>query len=373
MRRIAIQSLLHDRGKAGAALAGVAFATTLLLVQTGVYLGFLETSAGLISRVGGDVWIMARGTPALEFGDPLSPSALRLAQSNPCVTRSRALVMTLVQFRNADGEARTLSLIGFDPRHSQGLPWTMTRGLPEDLLGPGRVTVDDLDTEQFRIVGDPMGATFEVASQTLRVAGITHGIRSFTLSPFTFADLGTARRLLGLGEDQAHYWVLDVTSGECARNVIALVNAHPDLEALTTTQFRERSEHRWVVGSGAGAALGFTALLGLIVGLVIVAQTLFTITREHLRELGTLKALGAVNSEIVGFVAWQAAYLALVGGVLGSALAFAVAAAVGKFLLVRITGPLLLLGALVVATMCAVASVSSIRKVLRLEPAEVFK
>jgi putative ABC transport system permease protein len=364
---------LHDRGKAGAALAGVAFATTLLLVQSGVYLGFLETSAGLISRVGGDVWIMARGTPALEFGDPLSPSALRLAQSNPCVTRARALVMTLVQFRNAEGEARTLSLIGFDPRHSHGLPWTMTRGLPEDLLQPSRVTIDDLDTEQFRIHGDPMGATFEVASQTLRVAGITHGIRSFTLSPFTFTDLGTARRLLGLGEDEAHYWVLDVPAGECTRSVIAQVNAHPDLEALTTADFRARSEHRWVIGSGAGAALGFTALLGLIVGLVIVAQTLFTITREHLRELGTLKALGALDREIIGFVAWQAAWLALVGGLLGAVVASAVAAAVGRFLLVRLTLELMLFGGVVIAAMCALASVSSIRKVLRLEPAEVFK
>jgi putative ABC transport system permease protein len=372
VRRVAFRSLVHDRGKAGAALAGVAFATTLLLVQSGVYLGFLETSAGLISRVGGDVWVMARGTPALEFGDPLSPAARRLAQSSPCVTRARALVTTLVQFRNADGEARTLSLIGFEPRHSPGLPWTMVRGLPEDLYGPNRVTIDDLDLGQFSIHGDPMGATFEVATQTLRVAGLTHGIRSFTLSPYTFTDLGTARRLLGLGEEQAHYWVLDAKPG-CADQVIAQVNAHPDLEALTTAQFRARSEHRWVVGSGAGAALGFTALLGLVVGLVIVAQTLFTITREHLRELGTLKALGALDGEIVGFVSWQAAYLALAGGAIGISIAFGVAAAVGKFLLVELTGPLLLMGALVIAAMCALASVSSIRKVIRLEPAEVFK
>jgi putative ABC transport system permease protein len=373
VRRIALKSLLHDRGKAGAALAGVAFATTLLLVQSGVYLGFLETSAGLISRVGGDVWVMARGTPALEFGDPLSPAARRLAQSSPCVQRARALVMTLVQFRNADGEARTLSLIGFDSRRSTNLPWSMVRGLPGDLAGPDRVTIDDLDTEQFRIHGDPMGATFEVSSQTLRVAGITHGIRSFTLSPFTFTDLGTARRLLGLGDDEAHYWVLDVPDSGCAERIIAQVNAHPELEALTTAQFRRRSEHRWVVGSGAGAALGFTALLGLVVGLVIVAQTLFTITREHLKELGTLKALGALDGEIIGFVAWQAAYLALVGGALGFVIAFVVAAAVGKFLLVLLTARLLAISALVIVLMCAVASMSSIRKVIQLEPAEVFK
>ena len=373
MRRIAIRSLLHDRGKAIAALAGVAFATTLLLVQSGVYLGFLETSAGLISRVGGDVWIMARGTPALEFGAPLSSGARLLAQATPCVHRARALVGSLVQFRNAEGEARTLSLIGFDPRRSPGLPWTMVRGLPEDLLGPGRVTIDDLDTEQFRISDDPMGATFEVSGQTLRIAGLTHGIRSFTLSPFTFTDLGTARRLLGLREDEAHYWVLDVPDAACAERVIAQVNAHPDLEALTTAQFRHRSEHRWVVGSGAGAALGFTALLGLIVGIVIVAQTLFTITREHLRELGTLKALGGLDREIIGFVAWQAAFLAVVGGLIGSGIAFAVSALVSKFLLVLLTGPLLLGSALTVILMCALASLSSIRKVLHLEPAEVFK
>jgi putative ABC transport system permease protein len=373
MRRIALRSLVHDRGKALAALAGVAFATTLLVVQSGVYLGFLETSAGLISRVGGDVWIMARGTPALEFGDALSPAARHLAEANPCVTRVRALVMTLVQFRNAAGEARTLSLIGFDPRRSPGLPWTMVRGLPVDLLGPNRVSIDELDTEQFRIDGDPLGASFEVAAQTLYVAGLTHGIRSFTLSPFTFTSVATARGLLGLGEDQAHYWILDVADAGCAQAVMASVNAHPDLEALTTAQFRARSEHRWVIGSGAGAALGFTALLGLVVGLVIVAQTLFTITREHLRELGTLKALGALDREIIGFVAWQAAYLALVGGALGVCIALAVAAAVARFLLVAISPALVAWGALVIVGMCALASIGSIRKVIALEPAEVFK
>ena len=92
-----------------------------------------------------------------------------------------------------------------------------------------------------------------------------------------------------------------------------------------------------------------------------------------MRELGTLKALGALDGEIIGFVAWQAAYLAVVGGALGVAIALGVAAAVGKFLLVLLTGPLLALGALVIVLMCALASVSSIRKVIRLAPAEVFK
>ncbi len=373
MRRIAFKSLVHDRAKAAAALAGVAFATTLLLVQSGVYLGFLETSAGLISRVGGDVWIMARGTPALEFGEPVSPSARRLAQASACVARARAVVMTLVQFRNADGEARTLSLIGVNPRETTALPWSMVRGLPDDLLGPNRVTIDDLDADEFRLHGDALAGSFEVGGETLHVAGVTHGIRSFTLSPFTFTDLGTARRVLGLGEDEAHFWVLDTADRACADAVIRQVNTRPDLEALTTADFRARSEHHWVIGSGAGAALGFTALLGLVVGIVIVAQTLFTIAREHMRELGTLKALGALDRELAAFVGWQAAYLAVAGGACGAAIAYVVASAVSRFLLVLL--PVSLLGATsgAVVLMCALASASSIRSVMRLDPAEVFK
>jgi putative ABC transport system permease protein len=373
MRRIAFKSLLHDRAKAGSALAGVVFATTLLLVQSGVYLGFLETSAGLISHVGGDVWIMARGTPALEYGDPLAPGARLLAQSNPCVTRARALVMTFALFRKANGETSNLSMIGFDPRQSATMPWAMVRGLPRDLEGPNRVTVDELDIERFGIVGDPIGASFELHDHTVRVAGLTRGIRSFTLSPFTFTDLGTARRLVGLSDEEAHYWVLDVPDATCARSVMTTVNAHPDLEALSSVEFRRRCEHHWVIGSGAGAALGFSALLGLVVGIVIVAQTLFAVARDHLRELATLKAFGASDREITGFVAWQAAYLALTGSLLGAAIAFLVASAVSRSLLILLPPSLLGLGALVIALMCLLASVNSIRKVIRLEPATVLK
>ena len=67
-------------------------------------------------------------------------------------------------------------------------------------------------------------------------------------------------------------------------------------------------------GSGAGAALAFSALFSLVIGIVIVGQTLYSITREHLKELATLKAMGASRGELVGFVSWQASFLALVGG-----------------------------------------------------------
>lgn len=86
---------------------------------------------------------------------------------------------------------------------------------------------------------------------------------------------------------------------------------------LGTAAFIQSTEDHWVNGSGAGSALAFTAILGLVVGAVIVGQTLYAVTRAHMRELATRKALAASGWEIVGFVAWQAGLLAFVGGGIG--------------------------------------------------------
>src|SRR6185369_11588578 len=91
----------------------------------------------------------------------------------------------------------------------------------------------------------------------------------------------------------------------------------------TTDEFRRITESYWVYGTGAGAALLFSAVFSLVVGAVVVGQTLFSITKEHLKELATLKALGASRAELSAFVAWQASVLAVLGGSAGAAMAWA--------------------------------------------------
>jgi putative ABC transport system permease protein len=139
-------------------------------------------------------------------------------------------------------------------------------------------------------------------------------------------------------------------------------------------EFRKKTQDYWVFGSGAGSALGFSAILSLVIGTVIVGQTLYAITKEHLRELGTLKAIGATTSELMGFVAWQAAFLAVVGGGVGLLVALILQRAVtAAGLLVVLSPTVLAIGASAILVMCAIASASSVRKVISLEAAEVFK
>lgn len=374
MIRIALSSLAHDRGKLLASLAGVAFAATLVFAQVGLYAGFLDGSSAIVRYVGGDVWVMARGTQVVDNGERLSAGSREIAAAHPCVLRVRGLVLSFQTLRKPSGAVDAVQVVGYEPDERNLVPWAMARGLPQDLHGPLRVAIDRLDLGKLAIDGDPIGAELGVGGQTVQVAAVTDGIRAFTLAPYVFAELETARRLALLGSDQSIFWVLDLARPECAADVIAAVGRHPDLDAHPTAEFSRMTEDYWVAGSGAGTALGFSALLGLVVGVVIVGQTLYAVTKEHLRELATLKAIGASPLELVGFVGWQAAFLAVIGGGLGLVMAFAVkSAAVDVGLTIVLSGPVLALGIGAVVAMCAVASLGSVRAVLAVQAAEVFK
>jgi putative ABC transport system permease protein len=288
----------------------------------------------------------------------------------------RGLVFAFIAMRKSNGALDAVQIVGLDPVLGPTLvPWSLEQGLPGDLAARDRVSVDSIDLGKLHLPADPRGTRIQIGTHTVEIAALTHGIRSFTLTPYVFSDIATARRLVGLGEGQAHFWVVDVADPGCAMTVAAAIEErHPDLQALTAAAFRKKTEDYWVGGSGAGVAIGFSALLGLVVGTVIVGQTLYSVTREHERELATLKAIGATRTELASFVAWQAALLAVLGGVIGFGLA-----AIGQHvladagLMVVLSPRVLVMASCAVFGMCAVASVGSVRKVLNLDAAEVFK
>jgi putative ABC transport system permease protein len=377
MLDVALRSLIHDRGKLIGSLAGVAGATTLLLVQTGVFVGLVSTASAMIRRAGGDVWVMSRGTEVLDNGEPLAAGSRARVAAKACVARVRGVVFAVAPLRKPSGALDYVQVVGVDDASAPGkhqLPWSLERGLLRDLEAPLRVAIDDHDLDKLQIHGDPLGAALEVGNQTAYVAGLTHGIRSFALYPYLFTHIDNARRLAGLAEGQAQYWIADLLDPACAQAAIAQLSAEADLDARTTDAFAGLTERYWVFGSGAGAALAFSALFSLVIGVVIVGQTLYAITREHLKELATLKAMGASRRELVGFVSWQAAFLGVVGGAIGLAIALALQGALSSEGIAIVLSPAVLsVSALAVLSMCALASVPSTRKVLAVEAAEVFR
>lgn len=346
----------------------------LALVESGLYVGFLRASSALIGAVGGDLWVMGRATKVLDDGPLLPGSTRALAEEHPCVARVRAVGVRYLPLE-FDGDAQIQALlVGYEPDPARLLPWQLARGLPGDLHGPLRVSVDDSDLHRLHLEKEAIGAELHLGKRSVRVAAITSSIKSFSLSPYLMTEIENFHALARTGSNDANYWVIDLRQESCIPDVRSWVERHPKLQVMTTNDFARMSEDFWVLGSGVGPILGFSALLGLIVGSLIVAQTLHSVVHDHLKELGMLKALGSSRGELASFVGWQAGFLALAGGTLGLVLAWLIMRlAISAGLSVVISPGVIFTGALLTIALCMISGLNSLRTVLKLDPAEVFK
>jgi len=202
---------------------------------------------------------------------------------------------------------------------------------------------------------------------------VTRGIRSFTTLPFIFSSLALARTLTFATPDQASYTLVRVTPGSNVDEVRKALQARlPDAEVLTQDGFRKRSLDYWLFETGAGSGLIAGAVLAIIVGIVVVSQTLYASTKEHLNEFATLRALGASAGFIRKVILWQAVLSALMGYVLGMVLAKVVTYLLSDMLPILMTFNLVWGLLVLTVAMCVLAAVSAILKVVRIDPAVVF-
>src|SRR5262249_53008008 len=237
---------------------------------------------------------------------------------------------------------------------------------------PNAIAVDQSYFDRLAIKG--MGAKAEIRGQKVEVMAVTKGIRSFTTTSFVFTPLDRARAYTGIAPSKAAYFLVpfapapDIPGGRAR-----LRGGLSDVEVLTTAEFRERSRAFWLFDTGAGAALFAGALLGVIVGTVIVAQTLYSSTKDHLNEFATLRAIGSSGLYIHKVIICQALITAVVGFCLAAAIGLIVVqATAGSALPIVMTpGLTVVLFALTVA-MCVISAIAAIVQVTRIDPAMVF-
>ena len=374
MRRIAVRSLLFDRGKLVASLLGVALASTLGFVQVGLYRGFETSASAVIDHVGGDMWAMPTGLEVIDYAQVVSVGPRNLLLSHPCVADVRAVVYGFAITQVSSGTRSSALVVGVEPRPGRRTPWNVLEGDPDELAQPLRVSVDRTDLDKLQLPSSPIGRTFVISSRQVTVAVLTDGIRSFTLSPYLFTSMTNARRLLGVGENEAMYYVVDLVDRSCAGDLVTWMKRQPDIQMLDTDAWSRKTQAYWVGGSGAGAALLFTAILGMFVGGVIVGQTLYSMTKEHLLELATLKALGARPGELAQFVLWLVLFLALAGIVSGFSAALVLKhVLLGAGLTVVVSPGTVAVSVLGTLSMCVMASLTSLSAVFKVEAATVLR
>jgi len=220
-----------------------------------------------------------------------------------------------------------------------------------------------------------VGDTAQIGASRVRVAGMTDGIRSFTVTPYIFTTLTRSRSLLDMPAENVTYVLVKLAPGADVQAVRRQLREKvtDNSEVLTKAEFHDRSLNHWLFATGAGVALIGGAILGLVVGTVIVAQTLYSSTKDHINEFATLRALGSSSGYIHRVILAQAALSAVLGYALGMIIAMTVVYMSEQTPLPIIMTPglaALLLGLTV--AMCAISALSAIGKVMRIDPAVVF-
>jgi putative ABC transport system permease protein len=373
MWTLARKLLLHDRLRFVVAIAGVSVSVMLVLVQVGLYFGFMQTASTIIDSSSADLWVAKAGNESFEFASPFDERAFYKVASVPGVDRAERVLMLFAQFKLANGGDLGVQIVGIDNGATLLRPSNVVAGDARRLGEPGAITVDRSEYPKLGI--DRVGHVTEVAGVRAEVVAMTQGIRSFTTSPIVFTDLRSARTYgPGLGSEAVTYVLVKVKPGISADWVKAQINQIPHLAAYTTHEMSRRTQTYWSTRTGVGTGFFTTAVLGVIVGFVVVGQILYSGTLQYIREFGTLKAMGAPNSMIVRVILSQAMISAAIGFVVGGGFAVVMRAALAKANLTVALFPGLYAATLVVTiAMCSFAALLSIVKVLRLDPASVFK
>jgi putative ABC transport system permease protein len=371
--KLAFSYLLHDKKRSVLGVAGVAFAVILMVFQGSLMTGFMGAASLIIHSCGGDIWIVPKGVSSVEFPAILPRRMADIAHGVEGVASVDRLCVGFTSYQRPNRRYYSLALVGLEnPQAHPGFPIPMVSG--SMLPNIDSLTIDDSTAKILKLEALPEHG--EIGNKRVNIERVVSGYSTFLGAPYAFLTYQDAARYIGLGEDDTNFLVIRIDPAASISGVIVqLQHRFPDAEIWSAEEFARKAQFYWLTQTGAGGAILSAAVLGFIIGLMVVSQTIYSSTMERVGEFATLKALGAETWWLVRFIVFQALGIGIVGLLLGLALVpFAIELArqhivpwvsMSTRLLLATTAPTLL--------MCVVAVLTSARAVLRLDPAEVFR
>ena len=369
---LASRNLFQDRLRFVASLVGIVLSVVLVMVQMGLYFGFGRMVTTMIDHASSDLWIVARGAKCFEDLSLVNMSRRARLLAVDGVSDAVPVIVGFSAWIMPDGVMTPVFLVGSDVTTGALPPWNVVAGDAQSLTKSGTVAIDRGYYDRLGVA--EVGATAEIRGMPVTVGAITDGIRSFTTTPYVFTDLEDARTYIGLPANLVSHFLVRLKPGADVEKVRQEIIANvPSIQALTPEEFRNQSRSFWLFGTGAGAALFAGAILSIIVGTAIVAQTLYSSTKDHLYEFATLRAIGAANRYIYEVIIGQAIMSALIGFAIATVIGFAIGHFTAKTALQVVIGPDLMIELFFLTiVMCTVSAIAAILRVIRVDPAIVL-
>ena len=380
MSWIAWKMLTGDRAKFLAILFGITFATLLMGQQASTFCGLmLNTTSQIRDIQGADIWVMDKNVQFIDDLKPLSDNDLYRVRGVPGVEWAVRLYKGLTRARLDTGNFQQVIMIGLDDASMIGAPREIILGKLSDLRKPDAVMMD-LTGYRYLWPDEPLrtGRVLEMNDHRAVIVGVCTASPTFQTFPIVYTRYSQAvqfapreRKLLSFVLAQADPAI--GTAEVCRR-----IAAQTGLQALHRDEFFWKTINYFLKRTGIPINFGITVVLGFVVGSAIAGQTFYLFTIENLKQFGSLKAMGVSNLRLVGMILLQAFTVGAMGYCLGMGLAAFFGMMMGE--LVKSVPPafympwqVLAVSAAAVFLISIVASLLSIRRVVVLEPAVVFK
>jgi putative ABC transport system permease protein len=373
MVSLARRNLLHDRLRFAITIAGVAFAVTLVLVQVGLFMGLLGKSTVTIEHASADLWVTSKETPNVDFAHSFPETTVLRVRGMAGVQRADNLIVQFMNIMLPTGAEEGCLVYALDDFAAWNLPWNVGGADVRDLKRGRYLLMDESATRRFGSF--EIGEHREIVGTRFKIIGKTSGAQSFTTAPVVFMDFLNAQERLETLRNKTHYVLVKTAPGADVQQVASgLRRILPYNDVYTKAEWAARSRRYWVVSTGLGMNMGITVFLGVLVGIVVVAQTLYTSAVEHVKEFGTVKAIGGSNWDIYKILGEQAVIAALVGFVIGGLISLAMRPLMARLYLNVLITPgfatTVFFGTLL---MCLGAAMLSFCRVASIDPALVFR
>ncbi len=374
MWRIGLKMLMGDRAKYFTLVGGVSVVVFLFIQQGSVFCGLIGRTAKPVEAIGAPIWVVDRNLQVVdEFKGLLDTDLLRV-RSVEGVKWAVPLFIRQAQVRLPNGKFQAVRLVGIDSATLVGRPPRLLEGRIEDLNAPDAVIVGRAEMERL---GSPkIGDTFEINDRRARVVGIADVPRDFLSNPYLYTTFERAVQYVPRERKLMNYILAAPKEGYTTEQVLENIRRTTGLAAYDEDGMRWLTMNYYMRNTGIPVNIGISVTLVFLVGMAIIGQTFYAFALQNEKYFGALKAMGAGSWTLVGMIVLQSVIVGLIGYGIGAGggtlVGYLGGRGAGK-LAFYTPYQLLIISFAATMLICVLSSLLSIQRVLRLEPAVVFR
>ncbi|MFI3188328.1 ABC transporter permease [Crenothrix sp. D3] len=383
MNHIALKMLMGDKGKYLGIVMGLTFASLIMTQQPAIFVGILARTYSFISDTGlPDIWVMDEKVQFIDDIKPLQDTELYRVRGISGIAWAMPMYKGLLKARLADGAFQTCNVIGLDDTTLIGGPPIMLEGNISDLRRSDSVIidVDGLNEKLSKLSADgkkiplKIGDSLELNDHRAIIVGIAKVTRTFQSQPVIYTTYSRAKSYAPKERKLLSFVLVKAAKGQDLGELTRRIRDKTGLAAYTRQEFMDITYNYFIKNTGIPINFGISVLLGFIVGAAIAGQTFYNFTLENIRQFGVLKAMGTSNWTLLRMILLQAVLVGSIGYGMGVGLTALFGYAMRYTILAfKFPWQLLVFSGAGVSIICMLAALISILKVIRLEPAIVFK